>query len=110
MAREKAIEDPQLAGLSVTELGVHRVRLCGPHSDDIYLAAQHSGWPPSPPAVPLHRQEEALRWHLLTNNADYDDLDGGYFVRLDNTARYQDGLVQQIQELSDHVTLKKIVA
>lgn len=49
-------------------------------------------------------------WHLLTNNADYDDLGGDYFVRRGNTARHQDRLVQQLQDLGYQVTLKKIAA
>ena len=47
-------------------------------------------------------------WHLLTNNADYDDLGGDYFVRRGNTARHQDRLVQQLQELGYQVTLTKV--
>jgi len=49
-------------------------------------------------------------WHLLTNNADYDDLGGDYFVRRGNTARHQDRLVQQLQDLGYQVTLKKVAA
>jgi transposase len=47
-------------------------------------------------------------WHLITNNADYDDLGGDYFVRRGNTARHQDRLVQQLQELGYQVTLTKV--
>ena len=49
-------------------------------------------------------------WHLLANNADYDDLGGDYFARRAHTARHQDRLVQQLQDLGYQVTLKKIAA
>jgi transposase len=47
-------------------------------------------------------------WHLLSNNADYDDLGGDYFTRRGNTARHQDRLVQQLQDLGYQVTLSKV--
>lgn len=46
-------------------------------------------------------------WHLLSDNSDYDDFGGDYFVRRGNTARHQDRLVQQLQNLGYQVTLKK---
>jgi transposase len=49
-------------------------------------------------------------WHLLANETDYDDLGGDYFARRGNTARHQDRLVQQLQDLGYQVTLKKIAA
>ena len=51
-----------------------------------------------------------ISWHLLANNADYNDLGGDYFVRRGSAARHQDRLVQQLQDLGYQVTLKKIAA
>ena len=47
-------------------------------------------------------------WHLLSNNADYDDLGGDYFTRRGNTDRHQDHLVRQLQDLGYQVTLRKV--
>ncbi len=49
-----------------------------------------------------------IAWHLLTNNCDYDDLGGDYFARRGDTARHQDRLVQQLQDLGYQVTLRKV--
>ncbi|MDQ6613966.1 MAG: IS110 family transposase [Actinomycetota bacterium] len=46
-------------------------------------------------------------WHLLTNDSDYDDLGGDYFARRGDTARHQDRLVRQLQDLGYAVTLRK---
>lgn len=51
-----------------------------------------------------------IAWHLLTNEADYDDLGGDYFARRDTTSRRQDHLVRQLQELGYAVTLRKTAA
>jgi len=61
-------------------------------------------------AVAVGHSILVICWHLLTNNADYDDLGGDYFARRGNTARHQDRLVQQLQDLGYQVTLKKIAA
>jgi transposase len=47
-------------------------------------------------------------WHLLTNNCEYDDLGGDYFTRRGDTARHQDRLVKQLQDLGYSVTLRKV--
>jgi len=49
-------------------------------------------------------------WHLIANDADYEDLGGDYFVRRGATARHQDRLVQQLQDLGYQVTLNKLAA
>jgi hypothetical protein len=49
-----------------------------------------------------------IAWHLLTNDCDYDDLGGDYFARRGDTARHQDHLVQQLQDLGYQVTLRKV--
>jgi transposase len=49
-----------------------------------------------------------IAWHLLSNHCDYDDLGGDYFARRGDTARHQDRLVQQLQDLGYQVTLRKV--
>ena len=61
-------------------------------------------------AVAVGHSILVICWHLLANNADYDDLGGDYFVRRGSTARHQDHLVQQLQDLGYQVTLKKLAA
>lgn len=46
-------------------------------------------------------------WHLLTDDADYDDLGGDYFTRR-NTDRQRDRLVKQLHSLGYYATLDKI--
>ncbi len=83
-------------------------------SRDTYLSAQY--WRlarrigKKKAAVAVGHSILVICWHLLTNNADYDDLGGDYFARRANTARHQDRLVQQLQDLGYQVTLKKIAA
>ena len=81
-------------------------------SRDTYLSAQY--WRlarrigKKKAAVAVGHSILVICWHLLANNADYDDLGGDYFARRGNTARHQDRLVQQLQDLGYHVTLKKV--
>jgi len=83
-------------------------------SRDTYLSAQY--WRlarrigKKKAAVAVGHSILVICWHLLTNNADYDDLGGDYFIRRGNTARHQDRLVQQLQDLGYQVTLKKVAA
>ncbi|MCA1708209.1 MAG: IS110 family transposase [Actinobacteria bacterium] len=83
-------------------------------SRDTYLSAQY--WRlarrigKKKAAVAVGHSILCICWHLLTNNADYDDLGGNYFARRGNTARHQDRLVQQLQDLGYQVTLKKVAA
>lgn len=83
-------------------------------SRDTYLSAQY--WRlarrigKKKAAVAVGHSILCVCWHLLTNNADYDDLGGNYFARRGNTARHQDRLVLQLQELGYQVTLKKVAA
>ncbi len=49
-----------------------------------------------------------IAWHLLSNNSDYDELGGDYFARRGDTARHQERLVQQLQDLGFAVTLRKV--
>ncbi len=61
-------------------------------------------------AVAVGHSILVICWHLLTDDGDYDDLGGDYFARRGNTARHQDRLVEQLQELGYHVTLRKAAA
>jgi transposase len=45
-------------------------------------------------------------WHLITNDADYDDLGGDYFTRR-NTNRQRDRLINQLHNLGYRVTLEQ---
>ena len=79
---------------------------------DTYLAAQY--WRlarrigTKKAAVAVGHSILVICWHLLTNDADYDDLGGDYFTRRGDTARHQDRLVRQLQDLGYQVTLKKV--
>jgi hypothetical protein len=68
---------------------------------------------------PPHRQEEGghgrghsilvIAWHLLTNDCDYADLGGDYFVRRD-ADRARQRAVAQLQALGYQVTLQPLAA
>ena len=83
-------------------------------SRDTYLSAQY--WRlarrigKKKAAIAVGHSILVICWHLLTTNTDYDDLGGDYFARRGNTARHQDRLVQQLQDLGYQVTLKKTAA
>lgn len=59
-------------------------------------------------AVAVGHSILVICWHLLTNNADYEDLGGNYFARRGDTARHQERLVQQLEDLGYAVTLRKV--
>jgi transposase len=59
-------------------------------------------------AVAVGHSILVIAWHLLTNDANYDDLGGNYFARRGDTARHQERLVQQLQDLGYAVTLRKV--
>ena len=50
-----------------------------------------------------------IAWHLLTDNCDYQDLGGDYFVRRD-TDRQRQRAVAQLQALGYRVTLEPLAA
>lgn len=56
-------------------------------------------------AVAVSHSILAIAWHLLTNDCDYDDLGGNYFVKRD-TDRARQRAVSQLQALGYHVTLE----
>ena len=80
-------------------------------SRDTYLAAQY--WRltrrigKKKAVVAVGHSILVICWHLLANDADYDDLGGDYFARRGDAARRQDRLVRQLQDLGYQVTLKK---
>lgn len=46
-------------------------------------------------------------WHLLTDDADYNDLGGDYFTRRANPDRQRDRAIKQLHDLGYQVTLKQ---
>ena len=50
-----------------------------------------------------------IAWHLLTEDCDYQDLGGDYFVRRD-TDRQRQRAVAQLQALGYQVTLEPVAA
>lgn len=56
-------------------------------------------------AVAVSHSILAIAWHLLSENCDYDDLGGDYFVQRD-TDRTRQHAVAQLQALGYHVTLE----
>ena len=72
-------------------------------------------------AGPSDRQEEGrvavavahsilvIAWHLLTEDCDYQDLGGDYFVRRD-TDRQRQRAVAQLQALGYRVVLEPVAA
>jgi transposase len=82
------------------------------HSRDTYLSAQF--WRlarrlgKKRAAIAVGHSILVIAWHLLSNHCDYDDLGADYFARRGDTARHQDRLVQQLQDLGYQVTLRKV--
>lgn len=81
-------------------------------SRDTYLSAQF--WRLSRrlgkkrAAIAVGHSILVIAWHLLTTNSDYQDLGGDYFKRRGQTSRYQDHLVNELQDLGYQVTLRKV--
>lgn len=61
-------------------------------------------------AVAVGHSILVICWHLLTDDADYDDLGGDYFARRANPDRHRDRLVEQLQQLGYHVALRQAAA
>ena len=59
-------------------------------------------------AVAVGHSILVISWHLLTEDADYDDLGGDYFQRRTNPDRQRDRAIQQLHELGYRVTLDKV--
>ena len=58
-------------------------------------------------AVAVGHSILVICWHLLTEDADYDDLGGDYFQRRANPDRQRDRAIQQLHGLAYQVTLKQ---
>jgi transposase len=82
-------------------------------SRDTYLSAQY--WRlarrigKKQAAVAVGHSILVIAWHLLTDNCDYQDLGGDYFVRRD-TDRQRQRAVAQLQALGYRVTLEPLAA
>ena len=80
------------------------------HSRNTYLSAQF--WRlarrigKKKAALAVGHSILVITWHLLTNNADYDDLGGDYFTRrIDNTPRRRDRLITELENMGYHVEI-----
>jgi transposase len=60
-------------------------------------------------AVAVGHSILVIAWHLLTEDCDYQDLGGDYFVRRD-TDRQRQRAVAQLQALGYQVTLEPVAA
>ena len=49
-----------------------------------------------------------VAWHLVTNDADYEDLGGDYFSRRNDPDRHRDRLIEQLHGLGYRVTLDRV--
>ena len=58
-------------------------------------------------AVAVGHSILVICWHLLTEDADYDDIGGDYFQRRANPDRQRDRAIQQLHGLAYQVTLKQ---
>ena len=77
-------------------------------SSDTYLAAQY--WRLArrigkQAAMAVGHSILVIAWYLLTNDCDYRDLGGEFFIRRD-TDRARQQAVAQLQALGYHVTLQ----
>ena len=59
-------------------------------------------------AVAVGHSILVICWHLLTEDADYDDLGGDYFTRRANPDRQRDRAIQQLHDLGYRVTLDRV--
>jgi hypothetical protein len=82
-------------------------------SRDTYLSAQY--WRlarrigKKKAAVAVGHSILVIAWHLLTDDCDYQDLGGDYFIRRD-TDRQRQRAVAQLQALGDRVVLEPVAA
>jgi transposase len=92
--------------------GAHPVRLGGgPQPRHLPIGAVLAAGPPHRQAGrrpwPWATQVLVIAWHLLTNDCDYADLGGDYFVRRD-AERARQRAVAQLQALGYQVTLQPL--
>jgi hypothetical protein len=85
----------------------------GAHTRDIYLAAQF--WRlarrigKKKAVMAVGHSILVIAWYLLTDDCDYRDLGGDFFVRRD-TDRARQRAIAQLQALGYQVTLRPIAA
>ena len=72
------------------------------------LAARAPDWQEEG-AVAVGRSILVIAWYLLTDNCDYQDLGGDYFIRRD-TDRQRQRAVAQLQALGYRVVLEPVAA
>jgi transposase len=82
-------------------------------SRDTYLAAQY--WRlarrigKQKAAIAVGHSILVIAWHLLSNDCDYNDLGGDYFLQRDTT-RARHRAIAQLEQLGYHVTLETIAS
>ena len=82
------------------------------HTRDSYLAAQF--WRlnrrigAKKAAVAVGHSILVICWHLLSNDCDYHDLGGDYFVRRTDNDKRRDHHISQLHDLGYSVTLTKV--
>lgn len=59
-------------------------------------------------AVAVGHSILVICWHLITNDADYQDLGGDYFTRRNDPDRHRDRLIEQLHHLGYRVTLDRV--
>jgi transposase len=59
-------------------------------------------------AVAVGHSILVICWHLLTNDCDYTDLGGDYFLRRATPERHRDHLIDQLHALGYRVTLERV--
>ena len=59
-------------------------------------------------AVAVGHSILVICWHLLTNDCDYEDLGGDWFVRRTDTDKRRDHLIRQLHDLGYGVRLTKV--
>lgn len=78
---------------------------------DTYLSAQY--WRlarrigKKKAAVAVGHSIQVIAWHLISNDADYQELGGDYFTRRNDPDRHRDRLIEQLHHLGYRVTLDR---
>lgn len=58
-------------------------------------------------AVAVGHSILVIAWHLISNDADYQELGGDYFTRRNDPDRHRDRLIEQLHHLGYRVTLDR---
>ncbi len=59
-------------------------------------------------AVAVAHSILVICWHLITDDADYDDLGGDYFTRRNDPDRHRDRCIEQLHGLGYRVVLERV--